>query len=370
MLAVLFIGYVVVEQYAPKPLDWTPTFSHLDKNPFGGKILYDRLADFFTGGKEASFQTLYELRDSTGHVIVLASTFKPSEADIKAIYHMLAAGRDVFIASGSFDDEFLDSVGLSTEMKFNVHEVISEDTIAIAFNGSSVYYPSSIVRNSFIVPENSSWEIHAMSNSPVLVSRKIHEGRLVLSSTPLAFTNYGILYSDNYRFTENALQIISDGSIIYNRFYQSGKVEPQTPFRYLLSQTPLRWALYLALLALGILLVIGSRRKQRVIPLLDPKENTTVKYIKTIGGLYHREGNHKSAAEKIIAYFLKSLSEKYYLSSLFTETSYRVVASKTGLATEKVVETFDLIREIRNRERIPEEMLKNLHQKITLFNLK
>lgn len=374
VLAALFAGYVIVEQYAPEPINWTPTFSDMDKNPYGGYVLFDRLDDFFHGEKEVSFQTLYQLRHSPDHVLILSTQFNPSEEDMEAIDDMLRDGRDVFIGAEKFAENFLDSLELSQEMRFEFDDVIKPDSVAIDFNGLSVYYPSSIVRNQFVIPKSSTWDIHAKAGLPVLISKKMHDdgqgGRLILSSTPLAFTNYGILHSENYRFAEHAIRMISDGSILYNRFYHSGNAEPQTPFRYLLSQAPLRWALYLTLFAVGVLLVVGSRRKQRAIPLPDPMGNTTIQFIKTIGGLYYREANHKNAAEKIIRFFLKSLSERYYVSAFFTESSYRMLAAKTGLKVETVAETFDLIQVIRSSKSIPEGTLKELEQKITLFNLK
>ena len=46
-LAVIFVLYVVVEQYKPEPLVWIPTFAQKDKQPYGGYVLYEQLDDFF-----------------------------------------------------------------------------------------------------------------------------------------------------------------------------------------------------------------------------------------------------------------------------------------------------------------------------------
>jgi hypothetical protein len=42
-LLVLFGGYVALEYYRPKPLDWRPTLSHTDKIPYGTYVLFDVL---------------------------------------------------------------------------------------------------------------------------------------------------------------------------------------------------------------------------------------------------------------------------------------------------------------------------------------
>jgi hypothetical protein len=42
-LLLLFGGYVALEYYRPKPLDWSPTLSNKDKIPYGTYVVYDAL---------------------------------------------------------------------------------------------------------------------------------------------------------------------------------------------------------------------------------------------------------------------------------------------------------------------------------------
>lgn len=42
-ILVLFGGYVALEYYRPKPLDWSPTLSNKDKIPYGTYVVYDAL---------------------------------------------------------------------------------------------------------------------------------------------------------------------------------------------------------------------------------------------------------------------------------------------------------------------------------------
>jgi hypothetical protein len=42
-ILLLFGGYVALEYYRPKPLDWSPTLSSKDKIPYGTYVLYDAL---------------------------------------------------------------------------------------------------------------------------------------------------------------------------------------------------------------------------------------------------------------------------------------------------------------------------------------
>ena len=42
-IVLLFGGYVALEYYRPKPLDWSPTLSNKDKIPYGTYALFDGL---------------------------------------------------------------------------------------------------------------------------------------------------------------------------------------------------------------------------------------------------------------------------------------------------------------------------------------
>lgn len=364
LLGSLFVVYVVVEYYAPKPLDWTITFSEYDKNPFGSFILYDRLEDFFSE-KGVSYKTLSEARDELGHELILTTGFEPSETDIKALFDMLKEGKNIFISAKFFSARFLDTLGLS--LQYNAPNLIGNDSIAIHYRNEKFYYPPNLVNAYFEEDSLEGWRSHGKTVGPVLISKGYNKGSLILSSTPLIFTNYGLLWSKNDQYAAAALRLLPQEAIHFNRFYHSGKMEPTTPLRYLLSQAPLRWALYLTLLILILFLCIGSQRMQRMIPVLEANKNTTVHFIKTIGGLYHREGDHKNVALKIINHFLKNLSARYYIRQ-FNEASFHTLAAKMGVPVESVIETFNLIHEAKSSKKLSEEQLNTLYQKINLLN--
>lgn len=365
LLVILFITYVVVEYYSPKPIDWTITYSQKDKNPFGSYILYERLDDIFPR-KSISFQTLPEVINSEEHIFILSTNMYPAQVDIDAIFKILNQGRSIFISAQNFSANFLDTLGL--EMDINTFEPLLTDSAVLHFHNKDIYFPTTIVNSYFELDTSETWNIHGEAMGPVLISKKFGQGKLILSSTPLAFTNYGMLCKDNHAFMAKAFQLLPFENILYSRFYHSGKPESQTPLRYFLSVAPLRWAVYLSLLVLILFLIVNSRRFQRFIPVLEPPKNSTVHFIKTIGGLYYREGNHKLAAQKMINHFQKSLLEKYHIYAL-DESTFPVLAAKTGVSLEDVIHTFSLIQTVRHTQQISEETLKNLYEKIKIFKI-
>ncbi|WP_258102360.1 DUF4350 domain-containing protein [Marinoscillum pacificum] len=369
-LAVIFVLYVVVEQYKPEPLVWIPTFAQKDKQPYGGYVLYERLDDFFAA-KEISFETLYEHGDSVNaEMLILSSQFEPGEADFAALMSMLEKGNNVLIASSIFSEEFLDTLDLKWDDEFKEATLQMIDSLEISYGNTSAYYPKSQIYGVFEVGDSLQWNVVASSDKPVVIHRQFGEGQLILSTHPLAFTNYGILKSGGLGLPEMMLNLLDPDKVIYNRYYHSGRMESTSVFRYFISQPALRWALNLTLLSILLLLFIGSRRKQAKIDLLDPKTNTTIQFIKTMGGLYYREGRHISAAQKMVSHFLKTLKERYYISNLFDDATYQTLAVKTGLKKSEVIQTFEIIQHVKNGGNVSEEMLSDLNQKIEKFNIK
>lgn len=366
ILVLLFVTYVIVEYYSPKPLDWAITFAQDDKNPYGGYILYDRLDDFYTE-KAVSFHTLSEAKDAEGHLLIVTTDFNPSGPDIDGLHDILAQGRTVMIAAQVFSQSFLDALRIDAKMQ--VLGSISADSITVSLEGGKIVtVPSSFVNTVFEIDSATVWQRHATSDGDVMISKDYSAAKLILTTMPLAFTNYALVHDDIYLFAENALNKIPEGIVLYNRYYHVGKQEPATPLRYVLSQAPLRWAVVLTIFVLLLYLIAGSRRLQRAIPVLAPLENTSLAFIKTIGALYHREGNHKNAALKLSGHFTHMLATRYYMHT-FDERSYKVLSAKSGVALEDVVKTFDLMQVIKQSPKVSEELLKQLYGHITKFKI-
>lgn len=368
ILAVLFVGYAAVEHYAPEPLQWIPTYAPDDKQPYGGYILYEQLDDFFSD-KEKTYNTLYEQTDSLANYLILCDKFTPANGDLKEIFSILEAGGHILIGARFFDDDFLDTLGLSSETNLAQMTFEAGDSIAVRIEDELIYFPSSMVLSSLFFDDSTLWQTRAYSQGGILVSKSFGKGVLALSTFPLGFTNYSILRSKGYLFSETALNLLHPGKVIYNRYYMMGRGESSSPLRFLISQPALRWALYLSTFMVVLILIVNSRRKQRAIPLKDPKTNTTVAFIKTIGALYFGEGNHAGAAERLITHFLQTLTKKYFIKDFFNEESYKTLSAKFGIPVEEVIKTFELIQYIRNGGRVSEELLARLNQHIARFKV-
>ena len=174
------------------------------------------------------------------------------------------------------------------------------------------------------------------------------KGEIILVSTPLLFTNYGVLDGDNATYLFRLLSRMKNLPVVRTAAYQQGIEQLQeTPLRYFLSQRPLRWAIYLTMIAILLFMIFSAKRRQRAIPVIPEPENRSLEFTKLIGTLYYQKNDHANLVHKKFTYFAEELRREVQVDIeevTDDEYSFLKIAQKTGMDVE-VIGKF--IREIR-----------------------
>jgi hypothetical protein len=366
-----------------KKYDWTVTLAHEDKNPYGAYALNELLSPLKK--VEHSYKTFYELKDSltskTG-VLILAERFGPSKEETEAMLAYAKDGGVVFISANSISGKLADTLQIQTDDHFIQSSYLQDsESASIHLRNASMdtvsrfYFKKENVYSNFTTEDTiKARQFHALlvasnhNNQPVGLRLAIGKGSIVLCSTPLIFTNYCLLKDDNHTLASSLLSYIPQSRIYWTEYYQLGRMEVASPLRYILSSEPLRWAYYLAMVAVIFFILFEAKRKQRIIPIIKPLANTTVDFVSTIGGLYYENADHKGIAMKKIHSFQEALRSKFYLNqSIFAPNFVQTLSLKSGVGEEKVQRLTDIIRSITAARTISEEDLKTLHQRIQDF---
>ena len=366
-LGLLFVVMVVLQLSTPRPLNWSESYLVKDQNPYGASILFERLTDFFPAGKSASFRTLLELKDSVAHILVIGNTLDFNETDLSELFHRLESGGSVLLIGTQYTDKICDTLGFFVNTSFG-ESIPFVDTAYLEFQGKSVGYPKTLLSSS-LGSDGDEWQYLAeRDGDPVLMTKSYGKGKLLIGSCPLLFTNFGILTDHRFvGFTFNQL----DGKIPlhYSLFYHHGKPQNKSPLRYVLSQGALIWAVYLSIAILLSFLILESRRRQRAIPIINPPENTTIHYIRTLGGLFYREGNNKEVAKKLTRHFFVKLKERYHKQPKFDGEYYTWLSKKTALKKSGIVAIFENIKQIEATHDMTDQRLKTIYKDISKFKL-
>lgn len=383
-IAVAILVYLLVKLTAPREYDWTISYHHNDKNPFGAYALH-QLGSSIYGDERftAVNSTPYEIYDSLNapaNFISISTSFKPGETDLQAILKNVEAGGHALIAAQYFPGGIGDSLGVSTFDYFfekdNFGYFSEDDSSGLYFTngwldqGKSYVYSRKNIHNYFDSFDSTRMRVIAVNDLDLPVMLRIPHGKgaIILCSTPLIFTNAYLLQGDNAGFIEQSLSLLPSRNTFWTDYYQIGKLQIQSPLRFILSTEPLRWAYYIIIISLLIFILFEVKRKQRIIPVIKPLENTTVEFVGTIGNLYYQAKDHKGIAEKRIAFLLEQLRTRYGFSFQHaTEESINTLARRTGNDVSKVNELIRAIREVQSMKTLSEAALEYINKKIESF---
>ena len=113
---------------------------------------------------------------------------------------------------------------------------------------------------------------------------------------------------------------------------------------------------------------VRARRRQRIIPVIEPLRNTTVEFVRTVGRLYFRHGNHANLAHKKITYLLDYIRTHLRLPTGTRDAAFRHrVADRAGVPLADVETLFDAVERIAARDRLTADELARFNAHVEDF---
>ena len=321
VLAFLVIVFVM-EYRMPKKFQWVPTYSQRDKQPFGCYVFDSVLKASLPQDYRVERKTFYQLKGDSSRkaFLMVADEAAFQKTDVTAILELAQKGNVVMLVSNSLgkmaDTLHLNSVNHYNPMTLTKHAQAGNGRDTLVWQQDSIYderefrfYPQLLLTT--IVGKTDTLGYHVLCRSKshyqdaMAVRIPMGRGCIIWVTTPLVFTNYGILDEDNYLYIFRLLSQFGGLPIVRTEAYTP--IAKESPLRYILSQPPLRWALYLALLTILLFMVFTARRRQRAIPLVTEPDNMSLVFAKQIGTLYAQQKDYADAVSKKYTYFAEEL---------------------------------------------------------------
>jgi len=178
------------------------------------------------------------------------------------------------------------------------------------------------------------------------------------------------LKDNNAEYTAGALSYIPAGvsAIFWDEYYKQVHSPSLNPFRFLLSDNHLKWAYWIALSTLILYVWFGSKRRQRIIPVMEPLRNSTLDFVNTVGKLYFNQHDNRNIAIKKINYFLEFVRTNFYLSTTLLNSALQdALAKKAYLSKEEIGDLFGAIQEVDQSASVSDRLLLELNKKIDNF---
>lgn len=386
ILVLIFIGTVWVDANKQKPIDWKPTYANNDKIPYGLYVFDKEAGGLFKNQKLEKigatpyeyFEDKYNYEDSTynvkGTVLYIDNEVEIDNSSLDELFYFASRGNDVFISSTRFENALKDS------LKFDiVHSNAFQDTIAFSVTNKNLkpkeyYFDKDFETGYFTFTDSITTEIlgHQKAMDQSLKANFIRipyvNGNFYLHTQPIAFTNYNLLQKDNSQYVAQISSYINQDTVFwFSKFYDKN-FGSKSKLDYIFSEPALKSVWYLFILGFIIFMIFNAKRKQRVIPIVEPLRNTTVDFAKTIGNLYYLEGDHKNIIDKKIIFFLEKIRNEYYLdTTTLNEQFIQRLHQKSGINKELVLSTITKINYLRNKQNCTEKELIDLNNALENF---
>jgi hypothetical protein len=362
-----------------RQIDRRITLKRRDRLPYGTKVAYDGLPYLFPNSTISSNnKPLSGLSSSEGKkaYLIIVGAMDPSPADINSLLDFVGEGNHVFISARRYGDSLLHTLGVKASYGY-----LSEgpmDSLRL-----SVVQPVTADSLSFSYPGDSydGW-VDEFDPQYTTVLGRDHLGRpnfirftykgggtLYLHFAPLAFSNFFLLHKKNIAYYQDALSYLpaTVEEVVWDDYFTVSH-RNWSALDYILGNKSLAAGLGLLLLLLLLIYLIESKRRQRPIAVIQPLQNTSLDFVRTIGRLYFQRRDNHNLASKMVTHFQDMVRTRYNLttSSLDEELVNRL-AHRTGYEQEALSRLIGYMRVLPSKAYVPDEELMDFHRQLEAF---
>lgn len=370
LFLIALLGLIIyVEITRPKPIDWSPTYNQNDKRPLGLYVFKNELPHLF---KEKSINEIYkspyeflveknfydEEKDSSYYqeIGLLLYIDEYNQFDNESVYQILdfvSAGNNAFFSSKNFPETLLDSLKLKVNFDYIYNDTLTTYVSYKNKKSKKISLLKNANNNYFDIDSASVEKLGYQTIRDSLFTNFIKvpygKGSFYLHSQPVVFTNYNLLKDKNFTYTESILSFLPNEDIFWLLPKTRSEELSNNPLRVIFKNPSLKWAWYLFLIGTLIFIFFHAKRRQRIIPIITPLQNTTLDFAKTIGNLYFQEKNHSTIIEKKIIYFLEKVRTDYLIDTTqLNEEFVKKLHLKSGKKIEDIEELVALIKNFKN----------------------
>jgi len=388
LLILFFAGAFAIEFSRPKPIDWSQTYNETHKKPYGTYILFNELQNLFPTSRLEEirntpyeyFDGLFNFEDSTyltkGNYLFIDNVVDTDEVSSEELLYFAEYGNNIFISASIQPEIFKDSLNFDTKNDYSFkgkaqlsfgNKQFKNDSITIEKGLNNRYFSDLDSTKTTVLGFQKFDSIQRIN----FVKIKHGNGNVFIHLQPAAFTNFQLLKKNNKKYAAAALSYLPEDTIFYDSRNKSNKELGDSIMRYILKQPALKWAWFLALISLFFFMIFNAKRKQRIIKVIKPLENTTVAFTKTIGNLYYETKDHNNLIDKKITYFLEYIRRVYYLDTqILDEKFVKFLSLKSGKDKIETKRLIDLIAYLRAKRECTENDLLKLNKAIEDFYTK
>jgi hypothetical protein len=368
------------------------TLKQKDKIPYGTSatrelipLVFPNTIFFNDQNSPYNWESL-NINSNNQAILLMAMDFNADEEELRRLNYFARNGNYVYIIARSFSDEAVRFFNFTySRNSFDIYSGQPTDSLYLkleqpAFASSQVFsYPGKKFSSYFISLDANITAVLGRDeyNRPNFIEYKTGAGRIFIHIAPLAFSNYFVLHKKNADYFEHAVSVIPNGieKFVWNEYYLTkpatdpNREESEAAwYRVLFRYPAFKWGLLTGLFMLVLYAFLGSRRKQRKIPLHSRPQNDSLDFVKTLGRLYHDRRDHQNLARKMTLYFLDHVRSTFKLPThTLDENLIRALQYKSGFPADQLEEIFSFINYLKQNGDVNEHQLSKYHKQLETF---
>ncbi|MEI9921572.1 MAG: DUF4350 domain-containing protein [Bacteroidota bacterium] len=399
-LSVLLLVYFYITNNKSQKYSWYQNFDQASDQPYGTmfikKMLEASHSGTITTNQKEPIHKLLEGKNfkNTDYVLIGQSIYLDDE-DVAALKDFLVDGNNVFIATLDRPEKLVGEVYANTcDAEFGYEYTI--DTTAHAnfyhptlhrnrdydfrFRMGNMDFPyfwrylnPSVICDSSVTFTSLGYQGRDQVNF-LRITYGAGYGHLYLHTVPLMFTNYFMTKPDNMEYASSVFTHLSGENLIWDEVSKVPFMDMQNPYDsplyYIMQQPALKYAWWMLLAGTLLYILFASKRTQRIIPVLEPKTNTSLEFLNVISSLHYQNPDHLDMARKKMKYFLYFIRARYGINTqTFTQELVTRLAERAKVDVASVQAIHDSYRTIESYATFNEEpeRLIALYQAIDKF---
>jgi len=335
-------------------VDWRKNFDVNKKSPFG-LFVFNKESNHLFKNKllriDIGAYDYYSKKTETKPHNILVIESEVDQESWAKILDEVAKGSDAMIIAARMPKNISDSIGFyNSKISFEDENVLKltdkkfqNDFIKLdkfpSGRGFSYIKPRVEVLGKTVEKNN--------DDQANFIKAPFGKGNLYIHCEPLFLTNYYLLKSGNVRYAQSVFSYLKNQETLW--FVENNTRESSSALRFVLSNPPLKYAWWVFLGGMLLFVFFNAKRKQRIVPVIEPLKNTSADFVKSIGNLYLQEGDFHDMMAKKAQYFLSKIRLDLLIDTQDLDAEFaKKLQLKTGKSPERIAEAIELIKKAQD----------------------
>ncbi|MDB4089294.1 hypothetical protein N9544_06680 [Flavobacteriales bacterium] len=328
--------------------------------------------------------------------MLLDNGISMSDKEINKLKEFVRLGNSAFVSVLEFGERFSEEFCIGDLTNTMWDEGVNLDFTHETYTSDYSYYFQRFQNNvqtyrdwNYFVPSNFKVGLNNVTTisfdtyleNPVFVKIPHGEGYFYLHSIPEVFVNESMFTQDGFEYAQSVLSHLPKGHYKWHNHLNEWDIEKEvnpndddrdikkeSPIQYILKDPNLRYAYLVLIFALLIYILFKTKRKQKIIPTIEPNENSSLEFVETVSKLYLKQEKHYKFIKHYEQSFIHFIKDKYYITSQNIDEDYiKSVSLKSDISIELIDKIFEEFEKAKKSYSYSTDNLIALHKKIEYF---